>query len=589
MCRSEAESPRSIGGRVGWRVSFVVVACVWIGSVAAAWGAETPAKPSLPAAVDRVGQEIQSQWLLWLKAYYQRDPQEAAVALDGLVTQSRQLGMHRLPDLSMAAAVSAVRAAREGDSARATWALEAAEVLDPGRPEAAFAGARVAWLQHDWGKAVARFFSGYERALRLDRTRAALLSSSLVFLVLVPVIAGALFVLLELMLRASQLSTTLLRLVPEGWPGWLRGLVLLIAMVWPALIHFGMFWMLFYWSMLLWGFIGWRERGVLLTVWVWLLLGPVALQLLQSRVEFMWTPGSRALADVSSQRLSGSLFTNLDALRDEAPRQPELTEMSADLERRMGEWDSARRLYHLVLDSDPNNYGALNNLGVYHYRVSETGAAREFFQRAVKADEKRASAHFNESQVYSDAYLFSDSERELARARELNADLVSQWISQSGWDRVVAVDDGLKKVDKLQALRWRRWRQSHPGFLAGLSTAIPGWSLALGCWLLLAYGFDVALRRSGQGKKGAGKGGYMGASTPTWIRRLPAADHLMAGAGVAGFVVLMLPAALLVLLVMRPLPLAVPMGFQPGVAWPLWLSLIGWLFYGLAIWRRRVR
>jgi len=589
MCRSEADSFRLAGGRVRRGVSFLVAACVWVGSVAPIRAAESPAKPNLPPAVERVGQEIQSQWLLWLKAYYQRDPQEAAVALDGLVTQSRQLGMHRLPDLSMAAAVSAVRAARDGDPVRATWALEAAEVLDPGRPESAFAGAHVAWLQHDWGKAAARFLSGYERALGLDRTRAALLSSSLVFLVLVPLIAGALFVLLELMLRASQLSAALMALVPGGWSGWPRGFVLLIAMVWPVLIHFGMFWMLFYWSMLLWGFIGWRERGVFLALWAWLLLSPVALQLLQSRVEFMWTPGSRALADVGSQRLSGSLFTNLDALHEESPRQPELTEMSADIERRMGEWDSARRLYHLVLDSDPNNYGALNNLGVYHYRVSETGAAREFFQRAVKADEKRASAHFNESQVYSDAYLFNDSERELARARQLDADLVSQWISQSGWDRVVAVDDGLKKVDKLRSLRWRRWRLSHPGLLAGLSTAIPGWSLALGCWLLLAYGFDVALRRSGLGRKGSGKGGSLGATTPTWVRRLPAADHLLAGAGGAGFFVLMLPAALIALLMMRPLSLAVPMGFQPGLAWPLWLSLIGWLFYGLAIWRRRAR
>jgi tetratricopeptide (TPR) repeat protein len=561
---------------VRWQ-AVVVAALCWFGLAGSVRSAETPPQQKLPPTVERVGREIQAQWLLWLKAYYQRDPQEAAVALDGLVTQSRQLGMHRLPDLSIAAAVSAVRAAREGDAVRATWALEAAEVLDPERPESAFAGARVAWLQHDWVKAVGRFVSGYERALRLDRTRAVLLSSVLV-----------LFILLELMLRAAQLSGALMRLVPASWPSWVRGLGLLLVLLWPVVVHFGMFWLLLYWSALLWGFVGWRERSVFLALWAWLLVTPAGLNLVQSRVEFMRTPSSRALADVAAERLSGTFFSDFAALREGSPRQPELTAVSADLERRMGEWDTARRLYHLVLDSDPDNYGALNNLGVYHYRVSETGAARELFQRAIKVDGERPSGHFNESQVYSDAYLFSDAERELARARELNAGLVSQWISQSGWDRVVAVDDGLGRVDQLQTLRWRRWRQSHDGFLAGLSAAIPIWSLALGCWLLLAYGADVGLRRLEKGRVGMARPGAGTASSPSWIRRLPAADHLMAGSGAVGFIVLMLPSALLALWVMRPIPLSVPLGFQPGLSWSLWLSTAGSLFYALYLWRKWV-
>lgn len=539
--------------------------------------------------MERVGREIQSQWLLWLKAYYQRDPQEAAVALDGLVNQSRQLGMHRLPDLSIAAAVSAVRAAREGDATRATWALEAAEVLDPGRPESGFAGARVAWAQHDWAKAVARFFSGYVRALRLDRTRAVLLSSLLVFVILVPVIAGVLFILLELMLRATQLSLALMRLVPLAWPGWVRGFGLLLLLLWPIALHFGMFWLLFYWSALLWGFVGWRERSVFLALWAWLLLAPVGLHLMQSRIEFMRTSGSRALSDVKAERLSGTFFSDFAALREESPRQPELIAMSADLDRRMGEWDTARRLYHLVLDSDPDNYGALNNLGVYHYRVSETGAAREFFQRAVKTDDERPSGHFNESQVYSDAYLFTDAERELARARELNPGLVSQWISQSGWDRVVAVDDGLARVDQLRAIRWRRWRSTHADFLSALAASIPPWSLALGCWLLLAYGVDVALRRLEKRRGGMIRPGSRTAPSPSWIRRLPAADRLLAGSGASGYLALMLPSALLALLAMRPIPLSVPLGFQPGLPWPVWLSAVGWLFYVMILWRKWAR
>src|SRR5512135_1301681 len=86
---------------------------------------------------------IQEQWLQWMSAFYQNNATKADGLVSSALATAQQLGMSRLPDLSLGAAARAVQSARDGNLPRANWALQAAERFDPGRPETAFAAARV--------------------------------------------------------------------------------------------------------------------------------------------------------------------------------------------------------------------------------------------------------------------------------------------------------------------------------------------------------------------------------------------------------------------------------------------------------------
>src|ERR1043165_9097534 len=84
--------------------------------------------------------QIEEQWLQWIG---QNSRQDSEKVVDDLLATARQLGMRRLPDLSLGAIARAHQAALQGNFEQARWALAAADRLDPGRPAVAFAEAYV--------------------------------------------------------------------------------------------------------------------------------------------------------------------------------------------------------------------------------------------------------------------------------------------------------------------------------------------------------------------------------------------------------------------------------------------------------------
>ena len=91
--------------------------------------------------------DLQENWLNWLSAYYRGDEEPAATALASLLVGANELGMTRLPDLSLGAAAAAVRLAGEGDFEKAGLGIQAARQLDPSLADVEFAAAWVAGIE----------------------------------------------------------------------------------------------------------------------------------------------------------------------------------------------------------------------------------------------------------------------------------------------------------------------------------------------------------------------------------------------------------------------------------------------------------
>lgn len=412
-------------------------------------------------------------WVQWSAAFYQGNQERAQILATRLMAEGHGLGLARLPDLSVGAAADAVEAAGKGEFKRASWALEASERFDPGRPATAFASARIAWKEHRFVTAVEKGFVGYARIFRLPlERRLAALGLAMAGLWVVEV-ALCLIVLALAVLRGPSL-------IAAVWESWrdplsppMAGLTLALLALWPLLLPGRALSLLLWWSILLWGFSRRSERALILGLWLLVGALPLLLQPIRAQAELTLSPPMRAIESLREHRLPGSLFTDLGALVAVLPESPAVQQLVGDMDRTIGQWDRADHVYRQVVASEPDNEAALIDLGALYFKKGDFGTAVQFFKRASAIGSKDATAYFDLSQAYSESYLFDESRSALDQARAINDRQVSQWLQRPSNDRVVTVDGGLDRVGEIagelealwsgseaarsQWVPWRRW------------------------------------------------------------------------------------------------------------------------------------
>lgn len=523
---------------------------------------------------------LQELWLEWLTAYHAYDEERAAGVLLDIVSTMRRLGMERLSDLSLGAGASAVQAARASDFERAGWALEAAELLDPRRPETAFSASTIARLEGRRLAALAWHVRGFARLVWFRWERAIVRHDLLLWVLMLIIVAGALFVALQTAAKGPALYRDLLDLVARKMPVQVANALLVAALFFPLVLPSGLLWLLAFWSILLWGYASRSERVVMVALW--LIMGVVPLLVSQQRqkVEVLMSSPVRAIQSLSIGRLEGSMLTDLGGLRLILPESVAVQHLLADVHLQLGQWEFARSLYLDVLDAEPENASAELNLGAFYFRVADYASAIQLFQRASSSEAVAAAAFFNLSQTYSASYMFEQSEQILGQARRANEDAVSSWLRRSESAQVVTVKGGLARIPEIHEELLAIWSPTGqvPSFLARLATA---WSARLVLVVLLAaFALERFARRKGfYRQRMEASGGE--AEPDDSLRRvlIPGMAPALDGRGYRAFLELLLPVALLMLPLVGTLGYRVPWGYEPGDFMVWMLAAVGILLY----------
>jgi len=546
---------RPCGRRRGRR--WCVLAVVWLALAVAPPAAAVDGEIELTPGVQQSLQHLQEQWIQWLAALSAGDEETAESLVDDLLTTTRQLGMSTLPDLSQAAVVRAVMVARSGDFARARTALAAAERLHPGRPETAFARATVQRLEGRWVAAAGNAAVGYLRLLGSPLERRLWIANLLLAALCALLLAGALFIALEMTVSGRRLYRDLASLLHRGIPAWAVPPAVVALLLWPLALPAGLAWLVLYWSVLLWTYGSTSERTVLALVWLAAGLTPLLVAQVRDRAALELAPPVRAMDSLVEGHLYGSLFSDLGVLPGLLPDEPAVTHLLADLHRRLGQWDQARSDYRQVLVDEPDNAAARIDLGAYYFYKGDYGNAIQLFREASKEPSPhQARAFFNLSQAYSVSYLFDESGTALEDARRYDAPQVQRWMEATGEGSVLAADGGLARVPEIR----RRFAAEMDGDGAGgrrLEMLRQGWSLLVVLAFAVAAGaFHVMRRRLGDG------GPAGGTLAGRWTRVLvPGLASVEDGHGAAALAALLLPVALLFL------PLASRFGFDLPVSY----------------------
>jgi tetratricopeptide (TPR) repeat protein len=520
----------------------------------------------LSSATQQALARLQEQWLQWVSAFYQNDPARANGAVDDLLAAARQLGMARLPDLSLAALTRAVDSARGGNFERAGWALEAAGKLDAGRPEEAFAQAAVARLQGSYVRALLRHLEGWRRVAATPLLRELWLASLGLWMSAALLAAAALFLVLQMATKGGLLWRDLTALLALKLPRRVAQGIAVVLLLWPLALPKGLLWLALYWSALLWSYVSGSERAVFACLWLALALVPGSVSIAQRRLLAHLSPPGQALSQFAERRLSGGLFTDFGVLRSMLPQSNAAKQVLADLHRTLGQWELARPIYLEVVDAEPANATALIDLGNYFFRRGDFGKAVEYYQQAAQAAPQNPASFYNLSQAYSESYLFDESRQALARARLVGERPVSQWVQEARSERVLSFDGGLARRAEIDA-QLTQAIDSETGAQRG-----PLWYVALPSLGAAVLGVVLLIVRRRRGLEDE-----VEAQAPRWLRiLLPGLASVERGAGFAGFLALLVFSALLLVLPSLRPGVPIPWGFDPG-------NGLLWLVFGCGL------
>lgn len=518
---------------------------------------------------------LQDQWLVWNSAFLQGDRVLAWAGVRDLHSTADAMGLHRLPELALGMLVRAVESARAGDLERARWALEMARELDPESPEWSFAACRVAWLDRSPIEAASHLARGYGTMFQRSLKARLWWSDALLWLTLSLLVTAALFVALQMATKGPGLLRDLLTSLGGMLPLPVAALAAAVAMLWPLLLPKGWIWLLLQWAVLLWGYGSSSERWATVVAIAILCGAPLVIAYQQRGIEVALRPESRLLDHLEQGALHGRLFHDLARLRESLPNAPALDQLIADVHVSLGQDDLARPIYRRVVEREPDNGAALNNLGAFHFFRQEYIEAIAFFRAAAERPQSEVAAQYNLAETYSRLMEFENVDAHISAARELDGEQVGQW-DQEGRDCVV-LSGGIDRIDEIR----RDLRAAVGPPPLGRRDLV---------WLGLPLGvIGVAwlvrqLSRPGlavlQAANTPGRGG-----SERWARLLvPGLVSSLAGDGGRAFGAILVPVAALLLPLSGVFGLAVPWGLDPGasLAWGLGLTVLAG--YGALRW-----
>ncbi len=448
--------------------------------------------------------QLHDSWQQWSKSFEKADGKES-VQLEQMLARVKALGMERLPDLAIAASAYAVREANAGKPDRAEVALEAARKLDDGRPEVDFAAARLARTQGDWSGAAAKIWSGLRKKVAAPIEGALATYNLRLWLLYTLMLTFSLFIVLLMIVEGGALFYDLARLLSPPLERRMADILTVVLLIWPIALPSGFLWLALYWSVLLWAYASSRERVVLVLAWAVLGVSPIFVAQQQKAVRLALSPPMRLLENLRTDRLYGAIFSDTEALVTMVPKNTAVTEVVADIHRRLGQWDYARAIY-TEISQDSEQAGtssaiAYNNIGVYHHRRKDYETAITYFKRAAEANPQLAAAYFNLAQSYAQLYDFNNSHAAMGQAKSISSSSVEKWNDLTkGVDpaeAVIAADGGEARSKEVQRLLGELWGgnerkttftdlwRRHSGITASL------------CALLLAIALAQARRQVG--------------------------------------------------------------------------------------------
>ena len=383
-------------------------------------------------------------------------------------------GIRNLPILSFLLIRESEQARGKGDADQAVRMAITSTKFSPDLPQPYFELARALWRQNPFqlhkilpevlkGEMVQ--FQYYSSSLKLFYNMFYILSNAILmtFIIFGIVVMIKYFPLYFYDIR-KNMTQEISRLL-------INSLKIFILFI-PFFFRLDMLWALFFWSVLLWGYVSKREKQFVLVFLIVLVYLPF---FLRSSSSFLDGTSSDIILEMNQTNHENWGRATEEKLRVwlvAHPNDPEVLFSLGLVEKRQGHYPAAEEFYRRAIQLDPQFSEAFSNLGNVYLAQKQTSLAIASYQQAADLNPNQGAYYYNLYRAYSqETFLSGKTDKAFQKARQLDPQLIDYYsmIDSPNLNRLV-IDEGLtsKKL-------WKRFLDQFIGKEGFLFSLFKAW------------------------------------------------------------------------------------------------------------------
>lgn len=230
----------------------------------------------------------------------------------------------------------------------------------------------------------------------------------------------------------------------------LRILGLAIAFI-PLFIFIGWGWIFLYWCLLFWGYANRGEKAIIVFIVLFLIISAPLFTFLDQIKGVCLDDEIAAYHKAIYEGLSSSTIKFLQELSHSKSDNIWIKLLLAEQLKKSGDYPATISIYNEILNKDPSNVKALNNLANTYYNLDMAEDAIKYYENAVNANPNDATLFYNYSLAIRSQFNFSKADELLNRAQSLNLGLILEYELRSTEKKGV-VDYTLKPSDLIMSI-----------------------------------------------------------------------------------------------------------------------------------------
>jgi len=401
-------------------------------------GLAIPAHAFFPPRVDvshnpelsaNLGKVLGNHWFERKRRILTGEDRLGTKELDAIYQAQLDRGIRNIPLLSFLMVRESLRALDGNDLKKAEVLCQYAKKFAPDYPPAHFTMGKIFWSRSKTlvNLVLQEYLRGLHAILTNFRT---LFYRSLNFVYL---ISGALlltFIAFTVVMGLKYLSLYVHDVKKEFDLAPMKlvvSLVKLFAFIVPVLLQFNLLWTLFYWAILMWGYLARRERQMLIIFLFVLVYVPWGLKEATVSLQQVEPEILMSLYEANEENGRRDTRKRFKNWSQERPEDRDILFTLGLLHKREGSYKEAERYYRETLEYDPNWPECISNLGNIYLITDRLEEAIEQYERAVSLSPKKCSFYFNLHRAFAKDSVLSSEKlgQALQMANKLDSGLVA--------------------------------------------------------------------------------------------------------------------------------------------------------------------
>jgi hypothetical protein len=350
--------------------------------------------------------------------------------LDQLYQLKLDQGTRNIPLLSFLLIRESEKTRGKGDADQAVRIATYSIKFSPDLPQPYFELARALWHQNPFQlhkilpevlKGEVQQFHYYPSSLRLFYNMFYILSNAILMTF---VIFGIVVMIRYLPLYFYDIRKNMTQEVSRLLLSSLKIFILFI----PFFLRLDVLWAIFFWSVLLWGYVTYREKQLIFVFLIVLVYLPFFLRSSSSFLDGNSSDIILEMNQMNHEDWGRSAEERLRTWLVTHPDDPEVLFSLGLAEKRRGRYREAEEFYRKATQQDPQFSEAFSNLGNVYLAEKKTPLAIASYQQAADLNPSRGAYYYNLYRAFSqETFLSGNIDKAFQKARQLDPQLVDYY------------------------------------------------------------------------------------------------------------------------------------------------------------------